>query len=170
MSTNHIKQSVETAIAYLTSHPDEARYTDSAAVATLESGLRFRVKDPDGRAILTDMPKGVGGEGQEPSPGWLFRAALASCVGSLVAMRAAQKGVELSKLEVIADSESDDRGILGMDESVPAGPLSMSVKVRIAADGASAEALRELAAWALAHCPVTDAARRAVDVTLGFET
>ncbi len=69
--TNHIKQSIETAIAYLTSHPDEARYTDSAAVATLEAGLRFRVTDADGRAILTDMPKGVGGEGKEPSPGWL---------------------------------------------------------------------------------------------------
>ena len=166
MSTDKIKLSIETAITYLTSHPDEARYTDSAAVATLESGLRFKVSDPDRRSILTDMPKGVGGEGAEPSPGWLFRAAAASCVGSLVAMRAAQTGVNLSKLEVKVDSQSDDRGILGMDESVSAGPLSMRVSVKIETDGAGEEVHRELAEWALEHCPVTDAVGSAVEVKL----
>ncbi len=170
MSTNKIKQSVETAIAYLTSHPDEARYTDSAAVAKLEDGLRFRVSDADGRNVLTDMPKGVGGAGADPSPGWLFRAAAAACIGSLVAMRAAQTGVKLSRLEVIVDSESDDRGILGMDESVPAGPLSMQAKVTLAAEGASKDALQELAAWAELHCPVSDAVRRSVPFTTGVVT
>jgi uncharacterized OsmC-like protein len=169
MSPNPIKQSIETAIAYLTSHPDEARYIDSAAVATLESGLRFRVSDPDGRTITTDMPKGVGGEGMEPGPGWLFRAALASCIGSLVAMRAAQTDVKFSVLEVTVDSESDDRGILGMDETVSAGPLSMRVSVKMEAQGAGEEVYRELAEWALAHCPVADAVGSAVELKLELQ-
>ena len=164
--TDHIKKSIESAISYLTAHPSEARYTDSAAVATLVDGLRFRVTDPDGRSILTDMPKGVGGEGSEPGPGWLFRAALASCVGSLVAMRAAQQDVKLNELEVTVDSESDDRGILGMDESIPAGPLSMRVSASIAADGLEESALRDLAEWALEHCPAAYAVGRGVEVRL----
>jgi uncharacterized OsmC-like protein len=166
MSNDHIKQSIETAIAYLTSHPDEARYTDSAAVATLQTGLRFKVTDPDGRAILTDMPKGVGGEGKEPSPGWLFRAALASCVGSLAAMRAAQTGVALSKLQVTVDSQSDDRGILGIDEKIHAGPLSVRVSVKIESKDAGEELIRELSEWALEHCPVADAVGSEVEVKL----
>lgn len=169
MSTDQIKQSIETAIAYLTLHPDEARYTDSAAIATLESGLRFRVSDPDRRSIPTDMPKGVGGEGTEPSPGWLFRAAAAACVGSLVAMRAAQTGVKLSQLEVTVDSESDDRGILGMDEKIQAGPLSMRVSVKMEAKDAGEETYRELAEWALEHCPVADAVGSAVEVKLEIQ-
>jgi uncharacterized OsmC-like protein len=166
MSTEQIKKSIDSAISYLTAHPNEARYTDSAAVAKLVEGLRFRVTDPDDRAILTDMPHGVGGEGKEPSPGWLFRAALASCVGSLTAMRAAQHDIKLSKLEVIVDSESDDRGILAMDETIPAGPLSIRVSVGIAADGIKEPALLSLAEWALEHCPVSDAVGRGVEIKL----
>lgn len=166
MPSDHIKKSIESAINYLAAHPNEVRYTDSAAVATRVDGLRFHVTDPDGRAIFTDMPKGVGGEGQEPGPGWLFRAALASCVGSLVAMRAAQQDVKLSKLDVTVDSESDDRGILGMEESIPSGPLSIRVSVNIAADDVEEPALRDLAEWALEHCPVADAVGRGIEIKL----
>ena len=42
------------------------------------------------------------------------------------------QGVALDDLEVEVDSESDDRGILGIDDSVRAGPLSGRVVVRIA--------------------------------------
>jgi hypothetical protein len=83
---------------YLGAHPNEARYTDSIATATLESGLRVRVAGASGEQIATDMPPSVGGTGSAPSPGWLFRAALASCDATLIAMRAAAQGVQLSRL------------------------------------------------------------------------
>lgn len=38
-------------------------------------------------------------------------------------MRAAELGIALQRVEVVVDSESDDRGILAMDDEVPAGPL-----------------------------------------------
>ena len=44
-------------------------------------------------------------------------------------MRAAERGVALHGLRVAVDSESDDRGILGIAENVPAGPLSMRLRV-----------------------------------------
>lgn len=49
---------------------------------------------------------------------------------------------------------SDDRGLLGMDDAVPAGPLNVQISIRIGADGASAEALREIVGWAERHSPV----------------
>lgn len=164
----HIRSSIENAVRYLTEHPDEARYTDSAATAVLEEGLRCRVTGPDDASILTDMPPSVGGGDAAPSPGWLFRAALASCAATLVAMECARDGVSLERLEVTVDSESDDRGILAIDPSVPSGPLSVRVHVRVtASDGA--EALGEIVERAAKQCPVYDTAARAVPVTLSLD-
>ena len=36
MSIENVKESIKGAITYLNQHPDEARYTDSAATATIE--------------------------------------------------------------------------------------------------------------------------------------
>jgi len=171
MTIESIRSAIEGAIQYLTQHPAEARYTDSVAVATLQKGgLGCTVTAPDGTTLATDMPSSVGGAASAPSPGWLFRAAAASCTATLIGMRAAQLGIELDKLEVSVDSQSDDRGLLGMDDSVPAGPLSLRVRVRLASTGAGAGELRELAEWGKAHCPVFDAAGRAVPVTTEVET
>lgn len=168
--SQHIATSMQNAIAYLTEHPDEARYTDTYATATLESGLRFKIEGPDGATIATDMPSAVGGEGSAPSPAWFMRAAHAACDASLIAMRAAQEGVSLSKLEVTVDSESDDRGILGIDESVPAGPLSTRVRVKISADEASSEQLQRIVEWGRDHCPVDDAIGRSIPITVEIDT
>ncbi|HZD23083.1 MAG TPA: hypothetical protein VE569_06730, partial [Acidimicrobiia bacterium] len=66
-----IKTSIEEAVGYLFEHPEEARYTDSFARATLGGSLRVAVVGPDGERITTDMPGAVGGRAEEPSPGWL---------------------------------------------------------------------------------------------------
>src|SRR5712692_1894068 len=162
MSVTHIQQSIENVTTYLAEHPEECRSTDSAATAVVEDGLRCRAEGPHGALLVSDMPKALGGGGSAPSPGWLSRAALASCDATVIAMRAAQVGVTLTTLEVTVDSESDDRGLLGMDDSIPAGPLSVRVRVRIGADGVAPERLREIVEWAEAHSPVGDALRRAV--------
>jgi uncharacterized OsmC-like protein len=151
---------------YLAAHPEEARYTDSEAVASLEEGLHVVVQDPEGRTIETDMSKGIGGGNAAPSPGWLFRAALASCDVTLIAMRAAVLGIELERVAVTIDSESNDHGILGIDELVPAGPLSVRTRVTVAARDSDEQTLRELVEWAVAHCPVCDAVKRSVPVSV----
>ena len=110
------------------------------------------------------MVASVGGTGTAPSPGWLLRAAEASCVATLIAMRSAMLGVALDSVEVTVDSESDDRGLLGMDDAVPAGPLSGRVAVRIAGDGVDTATLEEIARWGVKHCPVCDAVERAVPI------
>ncbi len=168
MASEHIRQSMEKAIGYLADHPDQAAYTDSEATAVVE-GLATRVQGPGGARLTSDMPAGVGGSDTAPSPGWLLRAAIASCDATVIAMRAAQEGIELSRLEVTVDSESDDRGLLGMDDSIPAGPLSTRIRVQIAAEGVDPEKLRELVHWADRHSPVSDAVQRAVPTELEIE-
>ena len=161
-----ISDALAAAGAYLADHPDEARYRDSAAVARLGDDLRVVVTGPGDASLVTDMPAGVGGRGETQSPGWYLRAAQAACVAALVGMRAAAVGLRIDDVEVTIDSESDDRGILGLDETVPAGPLSTRVEVRVRAGGHDRQALEALARWAVDHCPVVDAVRRAVPVEI----
>lgn len=165
-----IRQATQDARDYLDVHAGEARYTDSEAVAELFEGLRVGVMGPTGETLVTDMPQSIGGGASAPSPGWIFRAAIASCTATLIAMRAAQIGVELSSLQVTVTSESDDRGLLGIAEGVPAGPLSVRVAVRLHADAADSQLLETLARYGLDHCPVVDAVQRPVPVELVVDT
>lgn len=163
-----MRAKIQGAIDYLNANPKEARYTDSPATARLDDldGLMVHVDGPGGAHITTDMPESVGGTNMTASPGWFLRAAEASCVATIIAMRAAHQGVTLSALEVTVDSESDDRGILGADDALPSGPLSTRVAVRLRAVGASDDQLRQIVDWAVEHCPVTDAVRRAIPMTV----
>jgi uncharacterized OsmC-like protein len=164
-----IRESIEAAVAYLHRHPDEARAADTPATAREEDGLRVRVEGPEGRLLITDMPGSVGGKESAPSRGWMLRAAHAACDATLIAMRAAQEGIVLTTLEVTVNSESDDRGHLGMDDSVRAGPLSTHVGYRLGAEGTPADRLRGLVDWAEAPSPVGDAVRRSSSVTVYIE-
>jgi uncharacterized OsmC-like protein len=164
MSTDRIKESLHQVARYFAEHPEKAISQDKPATSVLESGLRCRAEGPNGAVLVSDMPAGIGGGASAPTPGWQLRAALANCDATLIAMRAAQLGVKLTLLEVTVGSESDDRGLLGVSESIPPGPMSVSVSVRIAAEGASAEQLHDLVRWAERHSPVSDAVRRAVPV------
>ena len=69
-----IAEAVERAATYLTDHPDEARYRDSYARATIKSGLLVSVDGPSGESLTTDMPTGIGGTASAPSPGWSCRS------------------------------------------------------------------------------------------------
>jgi uncharacterized OsmC-like protein len=169
MPDHHIRSAVEGLTAHLAAHPEKCRTTDPPAVSVLEEGLRCRATAPDGTQIVTDMAKGIGGSGTAPSPGWYARAALATCDTTVIAMRAAVLGITLSKLEVTVDTETDRRGLLGMDDAIPPGPLSVQVRVNIAADGVDAEQLREIVRWTERHSPVGDLFQRAVPAVIDVE-
>ena len=169
MSQGRIRSAVAAAVEYLAVNPLEARYRDSVARAVVREGLIVDVTGPANETVTTDMPPSIGGTGTSPSPGWLLRAALASCVATLIAMRAASLDAVLDAIEVTVDSESDDRGILGIDAATPAGPLGVKVSVRLSGRGADAQLLRDIATWGAEHCPVLDGLRRAVPVEVSID-
>jgi uncharacterized OsmC-like protein len=166
MGEREIATAIAAARTWVSANRAEARYRDGAASAVIEDGLRVRVTTPDGASVVTDMSEGIGGRASAPSPGWLLRAANASCIATLIAMRAAESGVRLDGLEVVVDSESDDAGLLDVDTAVPAGPLSMRVSVTVAGASAPDAEVREIVTWGVDHCPVCDAIKRAVPVEL----
>jgi uncharacterized OsmC-like protein len=170
MAQSEIARAITTSRQYLTEQPDKARSRDSRATAVLGDGLSVRVEGPHGWSLVTDMGPGVGGKGAGPTPGWLLRSAAASCLASLIAMRAAEQGIALSRLVVEVDSESDERGLLALTDGVPAGPLRLRAAVHLAADNTDAAVLEDMVRWADEHSPVDDAIRRSVPVELIIQT
>lgn len=148
MAMEHIAASLERVAAVVRRKPHAAVGEDSAASATWEGGLRASVQGDSGLRVLTDMPVEIGGEASAVTPGWLLRAALASCAVTRIAMAAAAEGIVLQTLRARASSRSDLRGLLGLPDAdgrpVPPGPLAMELHVSIGAPGVPAERLRAL--------------------------
>jgi len=159
-----IRSAIETASGKLSEHPEMAVATDAAATATREEGLRFRIDGPQG-ALTSDMAKSVGGGASAPTPGWLLRASLAACDATLVAMEAARDGIELSDLTVAVESDSDFRGVLGVNGGSHPGPLAIRVRIELASTDATEEQLREIVRRAEQRSPVRDALEREVSMT-----
>lgn len=153
MTDRAIVEAIERTSAAIAADPAKARSKGIPAVARLVGGLKCEVSGPNGEQVLTDMPPPMGGAASAPNPAWFLRGALASCAATVIAMRAAKLGVTLDTLEVSVESESDSRGILGIDPAVSAGLGALRMRVRIGGN-ASAQALREIVTWADAHSPV----------------
>lgn len=159
-----IRSAVEKVVRLYEQQPDAGRERDSSATAVRDGALRFRVSGPHGE-VVTDAAESVGGGASAPSPAWYLRAALAACDASVIAIEAARDGISLSRLEVSVSSETDFRGTLAVDDSVPAGPLAVHVRVLVASDDADADALRALVERSEALSVVGDAVSRAVPLT-----
>ena len=153
MSNASIRAAIIGLEEYFQSDRYQGPLPDTAATATIEKGLRCRVESPDGRGIHTDMSPAFGGEGSAHSPGWLARAALASCDATAVALRAARLGIELESIEVSVEASSDGRGIM-LDKGISPASSDMSVVFRIGAAGVPREQVQALVDWVVAHSPV----------------
>jgi uncharacterized OsmC-like protein len=149
-----VRDAVEKLARIFAQQPEKARSKNPPATAVLEGGLRFQVTGTHGERLASDMPPALGGGGSAPNPAWFLRASLASCNATVIAMRAAQIGVTLTSLEVSVSSETDSRGLLGTDDSVSAGLLGLQTHVKIGAENATPDQLREIVHWADEHSPV----------------
>ena len=118
---------------------------------------------------MTDMGKAMGGDASAPNPGWYFRASVAACCSTAIAMNAARRGINLTALEVTVEAEGDNRGILGMDENVSAGHAALRTNVKIAADNATPEQLQDLVRFSESHSPVGCTVRDAPPNTLRID-
>jgi len=85
-------------------------------------------------------------------------------------MEAAAAGILITRLEVIAKSTSDARGLLGMigesADPVAPGPAEVQLEVRIAASNVPGDHLRAMIDASHRCSPVSAAIERAVPVRL----
>ena len=163
MAAPDIAAALQRVSAVLERRPEAGLHDDAPATAHWEGDTRFVASHPNGRQVSTDMPLEFGGAGDQVTPGWLFRAGLASCTATCIAMNAASEGIALRVLVVRATSRSDTRGMLGMADTngatVPAAPHDVQLHVRIAADGMPPERLRALVERSHRQSPVPCAVR-----------
>jgi putative redox protein len=106
----------------------------TASARRVGATLRHEV-DVNGRhTIITDEPASVGGTDEGPAPHELLAATLASCVSTMLALYAQNRGWELSDLsvDVVYDNESAPRRfevILNLPAGLTAGQLQRLTRV-----------------------------------------
>jgi uncharacterized OsmC-like protein len=161
VTLQNVGTAVKRVMAAFQRRPEVGIHVDAPAVARWESGTRVLVRNTDGFEVATDMPRELGGAGDQVTPGWLFRAGIASCAATSITLAAACEGIELTALEVDVGSRSDARGLLGMSEPsgepVYAGPFDVEMRVTVAANGSTPAALKTLVERCLSHSPVPSA-------------
>lgn len=173
MSLHAVSIAIDRVRATLRRRPSAGGGADAPAVAHWQGGTRVATRHPNGAEVVTDMSPELGGSGEHPSPGWLSRAALASCATTSIVFTAAAEGVALQTLEVRVDTWSDACGLFGLPaaDGTPADPAPRDhvMAVRIAAPGTDAAALQALVARALACSPVPAALGRALPLAVRVE-
>ena len=173
MSMNDVATALQRVRTVLGRKPELGVHDDAPATARWERGTRIVASHANGTRMETDMPTELGGSGDRVSPGWLFRAGVASCAATTIAMQAALEGIELTDLEVTVASRSDTRGLLGMCDSdgrmVGAGPSDLRLRVRIAAEGVAPERLRALVAEIRECSPIPSAVVTALPLDLAID-
>jgi uncharacterized OsmC-like protein len=159
--------------AVLQRRPEMGLHDDAPATARWQHGTRVVASHANGAQVPTDMPTELGGSGDQVSPGWLFRAGVASCAATSIAMAAAREGIALTALEVKVGSRTDARGMFGMTGAdgvrVSAAPGDLQLRVRIGASDASEARLRELVEAGVRCSPIPSAVQHAVPIALQVE-
>lgn len=108
-----------------------------------------------GHTIKVDEPPPLGGQDLGANPVEHALIALASCQAITYRFWAAQLGIELEGLEIIAEGDLDVRGFFGFDDSVRPG--FTGVRIEVTPTGPeTAERYQQLAEAVDAHCPVLD--------------
>lgn len=173
MTAATIANAVQRVRALFARRPEAALHADEPAIARWERGLRVVSRPANGAPIATDMPRELGGQGDELTPGWLLRAALASCLATRIAMEAVTREIVVTRLEVVAASDSDARGLLGMtDEAgqqISPAPRAVQLQVRIVAPNVAAEILRTMIEDSCRCSPVQSAVEKSVPVNVRID-
>jgi uncharacterized OsmC-like protein len=116
---------------------------------------RPRLLSARGHELTVDEPPVLGGADLGANPVEHALIALASCQAITYRFWAAQLGIELDGLEVVAEGDLDVRGFFGFDDAVRAG--FTSVRLKVTPSGPEpAERYQQLADAVDAHCPVYD--------------
>ena len=171
--SEQVSKAMERVRSVFARRPAAAIHPDEPATARWGGGLGVVSFHANGTQIPTDMPVELGGGGGQMTPGWLLRAALASCLATRIAMEAATAGITLSRLEVLARSTTDARGLLGMTdhcgEKVSAAPQELQLEVKVGAGDATKEQVEAIVLRSVSCSPVSAAIAGALPVGLHID-
>jgi uncharacterized OsmC-like protein len=154
------------AVEHTRAHPSDGQGT-AVTRTVIRSGVTCDIEDGRWRLVADEMP-GDGGAGLGPDPGVFGRAALGSCLAMGYVMWGAYLGVPVEDVEVVIEADYDARGMLGLDDSVPAGWVDLRYRVLITSP-APEERVREMVEHADRYSSILDFYRRPHDIRRELE-
>ncbi len=163
MSQESVKQALMATIKSIQESPQCANAVFRASTELVED-VCCSVKIREFAPMSVDEPAALGGTNVAPNPVELVLAALGTCQEIMYSAYATVMGIQLTKVSVDVKGYLDLKGLLGMDESVPAGFRKICYETSIESP-ADSETLRNLVKVVESHCPVYDTLARAIDVT-----
>jgi uncharacterized OsmC-like protein len=105
------------------------------------------------------------GDNEGANPVEFLLHALAGCVTTTFVLHAMARGIAIRELSTELEGDIDLQGLLGLDETVPAGYREIRIKMHVTAD-CSDEALDDLLAYTQGHSPVCNTVCRPVPVVI----
>jgi uncharacterized OsmC-like protein len=162
MSPDHVKAALQSKIAAIQSKPTAARLVFRAHTQ-LERGVRCSAQVREFAPITVDEPTDLGGEDSAMNPVELLLVALGTCQEIVYSAYAAVLGIALDSVSVDVKGYLDLRGLLAMNEAVPAGyeRIVFDTQIRSPAD---AKTIEQLVRVTESHCPLLDTLKRPIDV------
>jgi uncharacterized OsmC-like protein len=105
------------------------------------------------------------GNNEGANPVEFLLHALAGCVTTTFVLHAMARGIAIRELSTDLSGELDLQGLLGLDESIPAGYEQIRIRMNVKADCSDQE-LDDLLAFAQKHSPVCNTVCRPVPVVI----
>ena len=133
----------------------------------LAEGPQFKInlKYEKGETTLNiDSPSFMGGEGQAPSPLQICLSGLVSCFAGTLASIAAEKGIELEKLEVGAEASYDFSKTFGLSNNPIANGVTFTVDIK--AKNANDNQINEIIKEAEERCPAMFCLKNPIPVSV----
>jgi uncharacterized OsmC-like protein len=141
-------QKLSATIEKLTANPDLANFRFTAKNTWVEGtatrstidewyGAGAEQVHADTFTATSDHP--TLGHGHGPTPHEFVLHALASCIAAGVATTAANRGIELTKIDTVVTGSMDVQGILGIDPEVRNGFKHVDVQVSLEGDAPKAD-------------------------------
>ena len=112
-----------------------------------------------------DHPEVLVGKDTAPTPVEFLLHALAGCVTTTFILHAMARGITIRELSTELKGEIDLQGLLGLDDSVPAGYEQITIRMTVKADCSDKE-LDDLLSYAQQHSPVCNTVCRPVPVMI----
>jgi uncharacterized OsmC-like protein len=160
-----LKQRIQETQAKLNGRPEPVMVSITCASRAVSSeGWLSEIKVRD-HALLCDMPGPLGGTDRGPKPTEFVLVGLATCHEVTYRYVAESLGIPLAGVSVTINAAVDQRGFLGLDDR--ARPGFVEIKGTVTLDTPASEAdVERLRQMVEKHCPVLDALRAPVPVTM----
>lgn len=158
-----VKEAITNLLGNVQANPDSSNVPYSASTELVED-VRCSAKVRNLPEVIIDEPPVLAGKDAGLSPVEHILIALGTCQEIMIAAYASVMDIPLDSVKVDLKSNLDVKGLLGLDESVPAGFTDITYYTTIESP-ADQEALKKLVEAAESNCPVLDMLTRQVPVS-----